>query len=121
MELFVALAAIKLPGLCLHVDGEKWAMQQQLVIIMTWRDEGQVLRWGGGGVTLLKHQGLSCPFLQCSKIYRSFYLLIYRLFYLSVCLIFCAIQFKVCQTEIAFYKMCDLKCDFDCNIVQKIV
>ncbi len=49
MELFVALAAIKLPGLCLHVDGEKWAMQQQLVIIMTWRDEGQVLRWGGGG------------------------------------------------------------------------
>ncbi len=27
MELLVALAAIKLPGLCLHVDGEKWAMR----------------------------------------------------------------------------------------------
>jgi len=35
MELFVALAAIKLPGLCPCVNVEKWATQQQLVIIMT--------------------------------------------------------------------------------------
>ncbi len=49
MELFVALAAIKLPSLCPNVDVEKWATQQQLVIIMTQRDEGQVLRGVGGG------------------------------------------------------------------------
>ncbi len=50
MELFVALAAIKLPSLCPNVDGEN---EQRAAVGNHYDTEGwgQVLRWrwGGGG------------------------------------------------------------------------